>query len=47
MKTKKEKKLDLNKTTLMNLDDSILKNVKGGETFIIPSVTSSCKFLCG
>ncbi len=46
MKTRKEKKLDLNKTTLVNLDDSMLKNVKGGDPIIIPSVTSSCKWLC-
>ncbi len=46
MKTKKDKKLELNKTTLTNLDDSSLKNIKGGETFIVPSLTSSCKFLC-
>ncbi len=45
MKTKKEKKLDLNKTTLVNLDDTELKNLKGGYTIYI-SVTSSCAFNC-
>lgn len=47
MKTKKNKNLDLNKTTIVNLDESSMKHIKGGETFNDPThATSSCGCVC-
>ncbi len=45
MKTKNDKKFELNKTTLVNLEDSQLNDLKGGWTFPVPS-EQSCKFDC-
>ena len=45
MKTKNEKKLDLNKITLTNLEDSKLNDLKGG-WWDNPTDNQSCKAIC-
>ena len=42
MKKRITKKLELNKETLINLDESIMKDVKGGDWAYPPTVTSFC-----
>lgn len=47
MKTKKNKNLDLNKATVVNLDETSMNHIKGGYTLNDPTTpTSSCGCVC-
>lgn len=47
MKTKKNNNLDLKKATVVDLDESSMKHIKGGETINAPTyVGLSCNLPC-